>query len=167
MSILSSMEASIDRRGFLDGGIGIGRNSPNGTEAEATLDPWLEVFDITEFCDLWDVYDACREVLEVCGALLAVDESSSSACMLGEDRPDEGRNKELTVDVSVETAVDFLGELNDHLENALVNFFAGLSPLPSGNRDAGCSGSGGAGSGFVTEVTTVEASLHSTFVSYE
>lgn len=81
-------------------------------------------------------------------------------CMLGEDRPDEGRDKELAVGVNVESAVGLLGEPDDHLAKALVNFFAGRSPLPNGNGDAGCSDSGKeAGSGFNTDVTAVEAPL--------
>lgn len=49
-----SMEVSVDRRGFLAGGIG--GNNANGTEdAETMPDPLLDVVDPTEFCDLWDV----------------------------------------------------------------------------------------------------------------
>lgn len=153
------MEASVDRLGFLGGGIGGIR--PIGT-AEAETNPpgpWLDVLDLAEFCDLWDMYDVSRDVLEACCELLAVDESSSAACILGDDRPDEGREKEPTVDARVEAAFEFLGEVNDHLANGLVNFFAGRRPLPIGNGDADSLNSGEAGSGFDMEVTTVEASL--------
>lgn len=133
---LSSMEASVERRGLLGGGIG--GNSPNGTEAEETTrDPPLDMLDLIEFCDLWDVCDVCRDVLEVCGALLAMDEDSSSVRIFGDDRPDEGLDSELAVDSRAETAFDFLGELDDHLEMALVNLFAGRRPPPSGDGIAG------------------------------
>jgi hypothetical protein len=158
LATLSSIEASVDRLGFLGGGIG--GKSPVGTEeAETTaLDPWLDALDFTEFCDIW-VYETCWDVLEVCRTLLAVDESSSSARILGDDRTDEGREKELAVDVGVEVASDLLSEVSDHLANALDNFLAGRRPLPNGNGDVVSSNLGEAGSVFVTDVMTVEASL--------
>lgn len=154
---LSSMEASVDRRGLLGGGIG--GNSPNDTEEETTLEPRLDVLDLMEFCDLWDVYDVCLDVLEVCGRLLAIDEASSSSARILADMLDEGRDKELTVDVRVEAAFDLLGELDDHLAMALVNRFAGRRPLPSGDGDNNDLASGGDTSPCPTELTVVELCL--------
>lgn len=151
------MEASIDRLGFLGGGIG--GNGPDwDEEPETTLVPRLDVLDSSVLCDLCELYDACRDVLGACGALLAVEDSSSSGSSSGVDRPNNDGENELTPDFGVEEAFGLLG-LIDHLESALLNFLAGRRPFPSDDGDADDLTSEVASLG-LTAVAAIEASLH-------
>lgn len=76
------------------------------------------------------MYDACRDAPGVTGALL-IDDASSSAGVCTDDIAEDGRETmELAVDFIVEAVLDFLVEPRDHLPNALLNRFAGRSPLP-------------------------------------
>lgn len=75
-----------------------------------------------------------------------------------DDSAEEGREAtELAVEFRVDVALDFLVEPSDHLPNALLNRFAGRSPLPrSVGSVVGLSGLVGSD---MFDTTTVEASL--------
>lgn len=64
---------------------------------------------------------------------------------------------ELAVDFSVEAALDFLVEPNDHRPNALLNRFAGRSPLP--RKPGGVVGLSKLALSDIIDIMTVEASL--------
>lgn len=64
---------------------------------------------------------------------------------------------ELAVEFRVEVALDFLVEPRDHLPNALLNLFAGRSPLP--RNEGGVVGLSKWVGSVIIDTTTVEASL--------
>lgn len=91
------------------------------------------------------------------GALL-IDDASSSAGECMDDSAEEGRETtELAVEFRVEVALDFLVEPSDHLPNALLNLFAGRSPLP--RSVGGVVGLSKLGGSAIIDTTTVDASL--------
>lgn len=144
-SMLSFIEESVVRRGFLAGGAGgYSELEPGAEVGEITRgarEPRLDILERKEFferCeDIWEVYDACRDAPGVIGALL-IDDASSSAGVCTDDIADDGRETiELAADFSVDAALDFLVEFpSDHLPNALLSRFAGFSPLPRNVGDS-------------------------------